>query len=700
MTILKCKMCGGDIQPYAEQKYGVCDHCGGVMTLPSVSDERRANLFNRANYFRRQNEFDRALSIYESILDEDNTDAEAHWCAALCRYGIEYIEDPDSRRRLPTCHRAQYEPILSDADYLAALEYAPDGYTRYLYENEAGIISEIQRRILSISKKEEPFDVFICYKEATDGGSRTKDSVIAQDIYQQLSRAGYKVFFARVTLEDKLGTAYEPYIFSALNSARVMLVIGTRPEHFSAIWVRNEWSRYLAIMKENPGRLLISCYLGMDPYDLPEELSFLHAQDMGKIGFMQDLLHGIHKILSEKKSDGAQEQQPFGTEATVSVDTLLKRAKFFLEDGNIAKADEYFDRVLDTYPECARAYMGKYMAQNEIVLEEKFIPCFVESFNKKKMEAIMLAPAHLKQTPNLDPEIRKILYSLYKTWKDEKSELERWLCLDYGYIPTSAIIGEVTQKMTPDADQNFQKALRFATVSEKQGYIDHLNEIHEELRRIKKSGEQEDDENARLFKERYRQYFHEIVPLLQELHSLPNSKEEGKTNHRRLNGIAGLFFLIGLLTLAIWLFFGYWGGLSAICWALFVSIIFYIIEEDKKSAKKEERRQEIHQLLRRAASKISNYKPRQVVDGTQIESVNDVFDVFKREEGGEEIHRHQRRRLQHSTSKIINYISKQVVDEAQVESHGDVFDVFKSFGDIFKSFEADKKVAEKEKEEN
>ena len=49
---------------------------------------RVTNLFNRANHFRRQNEFDKALGTYENILNEDNTNAEAHWCVVLCRYGI------------------------------------------------------------------------------------------------------------------------------------------------------------------------------------------------------------------------------------------------------------------------------------------------------------------------------------------------------------------------------------------------------------------------------------------------------------------------------------------------------------------------------------------------------------------------------------------------------------------------------------
>ena len=87
MTILKCKMCGGDIQ-VNDNTYGTCDSCGSTMTLPKASDERKANLFNRANHYRQQNEFDKAISAYENILNEDSSDAEAHWGLVLSRFGI------------------------------------------------------------------------------------------------------------------------------------------------------------------------------------------------------------------------------------------------------------------------------------------------------------------------------------------------------------------------------------------------------------------------------------------------------------------------------------------------------------------------------------------------------------------------------------------------------------------------------------
>ena len=379
MAVLKCKMCGGDIEAAPNQTYGTCDHCGSTMTLPKAADEQITNLYNRANHFRRQNDFDKAVSAYENILNIDASSAEAHWGLVLSKYGIEYVEDPQSDERIPTCHRVQSDSILTDADYLSAIEYAEDVYTKNLYESEAKRIADIQKRILSISAKEEPYDVFICYKETTDGGSRTKDSTMAQDVYYQLTNEGYKVFFSRITLEDKLGQEYEPYIFAALNSAKVMVVIGTKQEHFNATWVKNEWSRYLSLSKNDRSRLLIPCYSDMDAYDLPEELSMLQSQDMTKIGFIQDLIRGIKKVLSSSAEKPVSHSQanvdvPF---MTPGVTQLLERVSLFLEDGNFESADEYCDRILDLEPRNSQAYFYKLLvwlkmrSPEEIILNDK-----------------------------------------------------------------------------------------------------------------------------------------------------------------------------------------------------------------------------------------------------------------------------------------------------------------------------------------
>lgn len=396
MSIFKCKMCGGVLEINNNESVATCEYCGTQQTLPKLDDDRRANLYDRANHFRRNNEFDKAMGIYEQILNEDNTDAEAYWSLVLCRYGIEYVEDPSSHKRIPTVNRAQFTSIFDDDNYKSALQYA-DGYQRNIYEEEAKAINEIQKGILAISQKEEPFDVFICYKETDNSGRRTPDSVLANDLYHQLTQEGFKVFFARITLEDKLGSAYEPYIFAALNSAKVMVVLGTKPEYFNAVWVKNEWSRYLALIKNGAKKMLIPAYRDMDPYDLPEEFSHLQAQDMSKLGFMQDLIRGIKKIAQADVPKTTVVKETVITGGNANTAPLLKRAFMFLEDGDWNSANEYCEKVLDIDPENASAYLGKLLSELRVRKQES-LKDQAEPFdhNNNYQKAVRFADEKLK----------------------------------------------------------------------------------------------------------------------------------------------------------------------------------------------------------------------------------------------------------------------------------------------------------------
>ena len=467
MAVFKCKMCGATLHVGAGQSTAECEYCGTTQTLPKLDDERRAQMYDRAKHFRRNNEFDKAMGIYEQILNEDSTDAEAYWSLVLCRYGIEYVEDPATHRRMPTINRTQFTSIFDDEDYKSALAHA-DEAQKAVYRAEAETINEIQKGILAISQKEEPFDVFICYKETDDSGRRTPDSVLANELYHELTRAGFKVFFARITLEDKLGTAYEPYIFAALNSARVMVVIGTKSEYFNAVWVKNEWSRYLALIQNEKNgtgngspRVLIPAYRDMDPYDLPEEFSHLQAQDMSKLGFMQDLIRGIRKILGSASSqasdtaagnpsgapDVTDHNETSGVDAAIA--PLLKRVFLFLEDGDWEEADEYCEKVLDRDPENARAYLGKLLAalhchtfealmetntpfdENEHYkkvlrfadsqLQEKMIAC-ASSAQKNHIFTTAITAQEEDSIPRLEEAIK--LFAQIPNWKDADDRAE------------------------------------------------------------------------------------------------------------------------------------------------------------------------------------------------------------------------------------------------------------------------------------
>lgn len=377
MAVFKCKMCGGTIEFTQGDTIGICDSCGTKQTLPNVKDDAINSLYNRANTLRLKSEFDRAEELYNKIIAYDETQAEAYWGIILCKFGIEYVEDPKTFKRVPTCHRTSFDAITADEDFKLAVKYG-DAEQRELYKAEAKEIDAIQKDIINIAKNEKPFDVFLCYKETDESGKRTQDSVIANDIYYQLTQEGFKVFYAAITLEDKLGQEYEPYIFAALNSAKVMLVIGSRPEYFTSVWVKNEWSRFLKIMKKDRSKLLIPCYKDMDAYELPDDFAHLQAQDMSKIGFINDVVRGIKKVIN---NNSRPEKLTAVKEAIVmqnengNVRALLDRGFMALEDGEWEKADGFFEQALNFDAKIAEAYLGKLMAELKVTEKGKLSDC-------------------------------------------------------------------------------------------------------------------------------------------------------------------------------------------------------------------------------------------------------------------------------------------------------------------------------------
>ena len=388
MAIFKCKMCGGTIEFNQGDTVGVCDSCGTKQTLPNVNDDAISSLYNRANTLRMKSEFDRAEELYNKIIASDEKQAEAYWGIILCKFGIEYVEDPKTFKRVPTCHRTSFDAITADEDFKLAVKYG-DAEQKKLYRAEAKAIDAIQKDILNIAKNEKPFDVFICYKETDESGKRTQDSVVANEIYHQLTQEGFKVFYAAITLEDKLGQEYEPYIFAALNSAKVMLVIGSKPEYFTAVWVKNEWSRFLKLMKKDRSKLLIPCYKDMDAYELPDDFAHLQAQDMSKIGFINDIVRGIKKVVD---NDSSAQKKSVAKETVVmqnengSVRALLDRGFMALEDGEWDKADGFFEQALNFDAKIAEAYLGKLMAELRVHKKEKLRNCEEPFYNSNNYQ--------------------------------------------------------------------------------------------------------------------------------------------------------------------------------------------------------------------------------------------------------------------------------------------------------------------------
>ena len=348
MEIYKCRKCGAPLMPQEDQITAVCENCGNLLRLPRVDQK----LYNRANELRLSKKFDQAAAMFRECLTQDPQDAECHWNLLLCKFGVEYVEDKDGSL-IPTCNGITYDSILEDEDYVDAVRFA-DEISARLYEAEAKRLYVIQQEIIKLAQKGEEFDVFISYKETDKDGGRTEDSVLAQTVYDELTKKGYKVFFSRVTLKGEAGLKYEPIIFSALNSAPVMLLIGTSSENMESVWVKNEWTRFLNLMEEDTDKKIEVVYKGMERIELPARLRFVAQRKISendKYGWYQDVAYDVDSMLEFRKEKQVQSGGFIRETDEEANDRMIKnlyiRYEQLMEDKKEDQAKECLIQALD-----------------------------------------------------------------------------------------------------------------------------------------------------------------------------------------------------------------------------------------------------------------------------------------------------------------------------------------------------------------
>ena len=122
---------------------------------------------------------------------------------------------------------------------------------------------------------------------------------------KNLSKKNYKVFFAEKSLEDRLGSEYEPIIFKALHTSKIFILVGTSKENIEANWVRNEWARFIDRIKTDkdlPAGCFIPVFKDMNPYDMPKvNNTFVQGVDASKLGYVVTIVDGVTKLLKPEK---------------------------------------------------------------------------------------------------------------------------------------------------------------------------------------------------------------------------------------------------------------------------------------------------------------------------------------------------------------------------------------------------------------
>ena len=340
---LNCRSCGGVLKVISS--LCVCEYCGATNFI-SVIASKYSNQLNRANKLRQEREFDNAARIYDVILEENDHTADILWLRTLCEYGIEYVPDPVSDKYFPTLHRINDESILNCQFYVEALSLADEEQKESL-KKEAEYIDNVQNEYLRIAENEAPYDVFICYKETDEStGEKTEDVELAQELYSDLTKRGFKVFFAKETLATKLSVEYEPYIFAALKSSKAMIVLGTRAEYFMSVWVKNEWGRFLKLMQSDDNKqMFFACD---DPEKLPRAFATKQVQLLGDKDALKNLADNVERFLSNQKSVSHISNDVR--------DELYNKAVSHLNAGEKNEADRIIYRLINQCPDYAQGY--------------------------------------------------------------------------------------------------------------------------------------------------------------------------------------------------------------------------------------------------------------------------------------------------------------------------------------------------------
>ena len=319
MVKFKCKMCGYVLNVDENDTTVECEFCASKQTLPKMSAEKRLAYFNKGNDCRRLCDFDKALAYYKKLLEEDNTDPEVYWGILLCKYGVEYKESQQTFMMEPKIHRTQTTSIFDDKYYKLALKYASPEQ-KEIYEQDAKEISDKQNEVLEAAKTKAPVDVFICYKKLNEYSDTTVDSEIANLIYDELVMYDIKTFATGITLRDKK-TDFEPYIYSALSSAKVMIVIGTKPDYLTDIWVKNEWNRYLKLIKNGEDKILIPVYKDINPEDYPKQFDDFESVNIDNLSNIVKVIKMVKEIFGKTEIVAKPAEEP--ADEMESIDNIV-----------------------------------------------------------------------------------------------------------------------------------------------------------------------------------------------------------------------------------------------------------------------------------------------------------------------------------------------------------------------------------------
>ncbi|MBR3879193.1 MAG: leucine-rich repeat protein, partial [Clostridia bacterium] len=469
----RCRTCGGVLERRGD--YFVCQSCGHKYEVDITDNATLIDKEHAWSVFRSM-DFEKAIDLFESIVSKQPDNYEAHWGLALSMAEVFFTLDKDKNKMIPTMLSISESSFVENKNVQKAISLAPKAISEG-YAEVAAYIEKVRVEWIEKASKQAPFDVFISFK-ASDGEDKHKTSDLdaARDIYDILRDQKYNVFFSPITLKGKAGEEFEPYIYNAIQTAKVMIVYGEKAEYYTSTWIKNEWSRYKKMIesgKKHKDSLFVVSK-GVKPEDISPSLvrgrEILHADDMR---FSEILKLQVKRVIDEveqskklsKKEVEAKKREKkdtlpknaadrrkiggAGAETSIDEKESLSLIPFYISQGQWDAALALVNDVLSKNASCAEAMWNKMMLDRKYRSEAELIGKLSElSADEFNMIDEMLRCAGREFAAHM----LDLLYDSGKTLNSSVYERVLRLVLPYDYPSREGKIKEAIERSIKNSE--------------------------------------------------------------------------------------------------------------------------------------------------------------------------------------------------------------------------------------------------------
>ncbi len=276
----KCPTCGATEGEVIGEIVRCCS-CGNRYKRKHINDEVFTEL-HAASELRQKNQASDAYGKFVEIIadcekksgeDNDVVLEYAYYGKFLCEQNVRLYTGDDGKPT-PSFWKVNKKSCKDSADFKKTLEYAKknDSLNIDNYKKLAEKIEEYKQKYIMLEERGENYDVFICYK-TKDETLKLGDKLCLSLTHQKWNGRNIDVFYSKLSLRS--GESYEPPIYYALHTAKVLLVLCSSIDDLQSPWVKNEWFRFYHFAKADGNKIIIPII--MDGFDeeshlFPEEI--------------------------------------------------------------------------------------------------------------------------------------------------------------------------------------------------------------------------------------------------------------------------------------------------------------------------------------------------------------------------------------------------------------------------------------------